>query len=368
MYDYLIVGAGLFGSVFAYEARAHGKKCLVIDRRAHIGGNCYTEQIEGINVHKYGAHIFHTSDKEVWRYINQFTEFNNYVNSPIAIYRDELYNLPFNMNTFSKMWGVKSPDEARRIIAEQILALGINQPTNLEEQALSLVGRDVYEKLIKGYTEKQWGRSCDKLPPFIIKRLPLRFTYDNNYFNDKYQGIPIGGYTSIFNRLLEDIDVSLNTDYKKFVGSSRIAKKIIYTGSPDEFFDYCYGALEYRSVDFKTELLFTDNYQGNAVVNYTDVSVPFTRIIEHKHFEFGTQPKTVISREYPIEWTAGIEPYYPINDEKNNKLYAKYSELANAQGNVVLGGRLGQYRYYDMDKVIRAALDLAAVEFGNISI
>lgn len=361
MYDYLIVGAGFFGAVFAREMTDHGKKCLVIDKRSHIGGNCYTEDIEGINVHKYGAHIFHTSDKEVWEYVNRYAELNNYVNSPVAVYGDELYNLPFNMNTFSRMWGIRTPQEAKAKIAEQISELNIGEPANLEEQALSLVGRDVYEKLVKGYTEKQWGRKCCDLPAFIIKRLPLRFTYDNNYFTDRYQGIPIGGYTSIFERLLDGIEVRLNTDYKS-VKNSIEAKKIVYSGCIDEFFDYSLGALEYRSIRLDTEILDSDNYQGNAVVNYTSADVPYTRIIEHKHFEFGQQPVTVISREYSAEWSIGTEPYYPLNDARNNDLYAQYAALAETRPDVIFGGRLGQYKYYDMDKVIRAALDTVKSE------
>ncbi|MBQ3590107.1 MAG: UDP-galactopyranose mutase [Clostridia bacterium] len=357
-YDYLIVGAGLFGAVFAYEATKRGKKCLVIDKRDHVGGNIYCESIEGINVHKYGAHIFHTSSKEIWEYVNQFAEFNNYINAPVAIYKDELYNLPFNMNTFSKMWGIKTPAQAKAKIAEQIAELGITEPKNLEEQALSLVGRDVYEKLIKGYTEKQWARDCKELPSFIIKRLPLRFTYDNNYFNDRYQGIPIGGYTPIIEKMLANSDVMLSTDYFEFVkDNADIAGKTVFTGQIDRYFDYKLGVLEYRSVRFETEVLDTDNYQGNAVVNYTEREVPFTRIIEHKHFEFGTQPKTVISREYSSEWTQGDEPYYPINNDKNNALYEQYKALADATPNVIFGGRLGQYKYYDMDKVIASALE-----------
>ncbi len=361
MYDYLIVGAGFFGAVFAREMTDHGKKCLVIDKRSHIGGNCYTEDIEGINVHKYGAHIFHTSDKEVWEYVNRYAELNNYVNSPVAVYGDELYNLPFNMNTFSRMWGIRTPQEAKAKIAEQISELNIGEPANLEEQALSLVGRDVYEKLVKGYTEKQWGRKCCDLPAFIIKRLPLRFTYDNNYFTDRYQGIPIGGYTSIFEQLLAGIEVRLNTDYKS-VKNSIEAKKIVYSGCIDEFFDYSLGALEYRSIRLDTEILDSDNYQGNAVVNYTSADVPYTRIIEHKHFEFGQQPVTVISREYSAEWSIGTEPYYPLNDARNNDLYAQYAALAETRPDVIFGGRLGQYKYYDMDKVIRAALDTVKSE------
>lgn len=361
MYDYLIVGAGFFGAVFAYEMKQQGKKCLVIDRRSHIGGNCYTAQIEGINVHKYGAHIFHTSDREIWDYVNQFAEFNNYINSPIAIYNDELYNLPFNMNTFAKMWGIKTPEEAKEIIKKQIEKLDISEPKNLEEQALALVGTDVYEKLVKGYTEKQWGRKCSELPAFIIKRLPLRFTFDNNYFNDRYQGIAIGGYTQIFEKLLDGTEVKLNTDYRER-SEKKIAKKTLYTGCIDEFFDYKFGALEYRSVRFETETLDKENYQGNAVVNYTSADVPYTRVIEHKHFEFGTQPKTVISCEYSAEWKPGIEPYYPINDEKNSSLFERYKALAQGNPDVIFGGRLGQYRYYDMDKVIRAALEAARKE------
>lgn len=361
MYDYLIVGAGFFGAVFAYEMKRQGKKCLVIDRRTHIGGNCYTEQIEGINVHKYGAHIFHTSDREIWDYINHFAEFNNYINSPVAIYNDELYNLPFNMNTFAKMWGIQTPEEAKEIIKKQIEKLVISEPKNLEEQALSLVGTDVYEKLVKGYTEKQWGRNCSELPAFIIKRLPLRFTFDNNYFNDRYQGIPIGGYTQIFEKLLDGTEVKLNTDYRE-MRDEKIAEKTLYTGCIDEFYDYRFGALEYRSVRLETEILDKENYQGNAVVNYTSADIPYTRVIEHKHFEFGTQPKTVISREYSAEWKRGIEPYYPINDEKNNMLFERYKALVQDRPDVIFGGRLGQYRYYDMDEVIRAALEAAKKE------
>lgn len=365
-FDYLIVGAGLFGSVFAYEATQRGKKCLVIDKRNHIAGNIYTENIEGINVHKYGAHIFHTSDKAIWEYVNRFADFNNYINSPIASYKDELYNLPFNMNTFSKMWGIKTPAEAKAIIAGQIANLNIGEPKNLEEQALKLVGTDVYEKLIKGYTQKQWGRPCTELPAFIIKRLPLRFTYDNNYFNDCYQGIAIGGYTQIIEKMLAGSDVKTDTDYFEFIKENPdIAEKTVFTGQIDEFFGYRYGALGYRSVRFENEILNTDNYQGNAVVNYTDKEVPYTRIIEHKHFEFGKQEKTVISREYSAEWQPGIEPYYPINDEANNALYEKYKTLAATRPDVIFGGRLGQYKYYDMDKVIAAALTAVDDEFGK---
>lgn len=357
-YDYLIVGAGLYGAVFARELTRRGKSCLVIDRRNHVAGNIYTEKMAGINVHKYGAHIFHTSDREVWEYVNQFAEFNNYVNSPLAVYRDELYNLPFNMNTFSKMWGIRTPKEARQMIERQVAELGITEPQNLEEQALSLVGTDVYTKLIKGYTEKQWGRDCRELPAFIIRRLPCRFTYDNNYFNDRWQGIPIGGYTQMVEKMLEGADVLLQTDYFDLIREqSEIAHTVVYTGCIDEFFGYRLGALKYRSVRFETEELPEENYQGNAVVNYTDREVPYTRVIEHKHFEFGKQPTTVISREYSAEWKPGLEPYYPVNDAENNALYAQYQQLAAQQENVIFGGRLGQYRYYDMDKVIRAAMD-----------
>lgn len=362
-YDYLVVGAGLFGSVFAYEAKKRGKTCLVIDKRPHIGGNVYCEEIEGINVHKYGAHIFHTSNKKIWEYVNQFAEFNNYINSPVAVYKDELYNLPFNMNTFSKMWNIRTPQEAKDIIAAQIRELHIKEPKNLEEQALSLAGRDVYEKLVKGYTEKQWGRDCTELPAFIIKRLPLRFTYDNNYFNDRFQGIPMGGYTKIIEKMLDGIDVRVNTDYFEFIKENpSVADKILFTGMIDEFYDYKLGALEYRSVRFETEVLDCDNYQGNAVVNYTEREVPYTRIIEHKHFEFGTQEKTVISREYSSEWKVGMEPYYPVNNDQNNQLFEEYKKLAAKEENVIFGGRLGNYQYYDMDKVIEAALDLVEKE------
>ncbi|MCI5844156.1 MAG: UDP-galactopyranose mutase [Oscillospiraceae bacterium] len=364
-YDYLIVGAGLFGAVFAYEAMKRGKTCLVIERRDHIAGNIYCETIEDIHVHKYGAHIFHTSNQEVWNYINQFAEFNNYINSPIAVYKDELYNLPFNMNTFSKMWNIRTPQEAKERIAQQIEALNITEPKNLEEQALSLVGTDVYEKLIKGYTEKQWGRNCTDLPSFIIKRLPLRFTYDNNYFNDRYQGIPIGGYTPIVEKMLQGADILTETDYFDFIRENpNIAEKTVFTGQIDAFFDYKLGVLEYRSVRFETEVLDCDNYQGNAVVNYTEREVPYTRIIEHKHFEFGKQPKTVISREYSSEWKKGDEPYYPVNNARNDAMYLEYKKLADTVPNVIFGGRLGQYKYYDMDKVIAAALEAVQAEFG----
>lgn len=340
-YDYLIVGAGLFGAVFAYEATKKGKKCLVIDKRDHIAGNIYTKETENINVHQYGAHIFHTSDRKIWDYVNSFADFNNYINSPVAVYKDELYNLPFNMNTFSKMWNIKTPSEAKAIIEKQIEELNITEPQNLEEQALSLVGTDVYEKLIKGYTEKQWGRDCKELPAFIIKRLPLRFTYDNNYFNDRYQGIPIGGYTKIVEKMLEGSDVLLDTDYFEFIKDNEgIADKVLFTGMIDEYYDFCYGHLEYRTVRFETEVIDCDNYQGNAVVNYTDREVPYTRIIEHKHFEFGKQEKTIISREYSTEWEPGMEPYYPVNNERNNDLFEKYKALADKEEKVIFGGRL----------------------------
>ena len=362
-YDYVIVGAGLYGAVFAREVVKKGKKVLVIDKRPNIAGNVYTEQIEGIHVHKYGAHIFHTSDKKIWEYVNQFAEFNNYINSPVARYKNELYNLPFNMNTFSKMWNIATPQEAKDIIASQIADLNITEPKNLEEQALSLVGKDVYEKLIKGYTEKQWGRDCKDLPSFIIKRLPLRFIYDNNYFNDRYQGIPIGGYTKIVEKMLDGIEVRLNTNYldnrEEF---DAMADKIVYTGMIDQFYDYKLGVLEYRSVRFETEELPMENYQGNAVVNYTEREVPYTRIIEHKHFEFGKQPTTIISREYSSEWKKGDEPYYPVNNDKNNALYQQYKELADKEHKVIFGGRLGGYKYYDMDKVIAAALEMCEKE------
>ncbi len=362
-YDYLVVGAGLFGSVFAYEAKKRGKTCLVIDKRDHIGGNVYCEEIEGINVHKYGAHIFHTSNKEIWEYVNQFAEFNNYINSPVAVYKDELYNLPFNMNTFSKMWNIRTPQEAKDIIEKQIEELHIEEPKNLEEQALSLAGRDVYEKLVKGYTEKQWGRDCTELPAFIIKRLPLRFTYDNNYFNDRFQGIPMGGYTRIIEKMLDGVEVKTGTDYFEFIKENpEVADKILFTGMIDEFFGYKLGALEYRSVRFETEVLDCDNYQGNAVINYTEREVPYTRIIEHKHFEFGQQEKTVISREYSSEWKVGMEPYYPVNNEQNNARFEEYKKLAEKEDQVIFGGRLGNYQYYDMDKVIEAALELVKKE------
>ncbi len=362
-YDYLIVGAGLFGSVFAQQAVERGKRCLVIDRRSHIGGNVHCEEVEGIQVHKYGAHIFHTADEGVWAYVNRFAQFNHYINSPIAIYKDELYNLPFNMNTFSKLWGIRTPAEAQAEIQRQIASLDIGEPQNLEEQALKLVGRDVYEKLVKGYTEKQWGRACRDLPAFIIRRLPLRFTYDNNYFTDPHQGIPLEGYDAMVEKMLQGSDLMLGTDYFQFIRiNPGIANKTVFTGMIDEFFDYRLGPLEYRTVTFETQTLDCPNWQGNAVVNYTDREVPYTRIIEHKHFVFGNQEKTVISKEYPAEWKPGIEPYYPVNDAKNQSLYEAYCMLGRARTDVIFGGRLGGYRYYDMDKVIRAALDAAASE------
>ena len=357
-YDYLIVGSGLFGSVFAHEMNKIGKKCLIIEKRSTIGGNIYTQNIENINVHKYGAHIFHTNDEEVWTYINQFTKFNRFTNSPVVNYKGKLYNLPFNMNTFSKMWNIRTPQEAKEIIEKQRKETGITDPQNLEEQALFLGGRDIYEKLIKGYTEKQWGRKCTELPAFIIKRLPFRFVYDNNYFNDRYQGIPVGGYTAIVEKMLEGTEVRTGIDFFEFRKENpEIAEKIIFTGMIDEYFGYQLGALEYRSVRFETEVLDCENYQGNAVVNYTEREVPYTRIIEHKHFEFGKQEKTVISREYSSEWSVGMEPYYPVNDEKNNALFEEYKKLAEKEENVIFGGRLGDYKYYDMDKVVAAALD-----------
>lgn len=369
-YQYLVVGAGLYGAVFAHEMEKRGKDCLVIEKRDHIAGNIYTKEVNGIQVHEYGAHIFHTSDKEVWNYVNQFAEFNHYINCPVARHKDELYNLPFNMNTFAKMWNIKTPKEAREHIDAQIADLHITEPKNLEEQALSLVGRDIYEKLVKGYTEKQWGRDCKELPSFIIKRLPVRFVFDNNYFNDPYQGIPKGGYTQIVEKLLEGIPVKLGTDYETFcqrntdggfisMDGEDTFEKVLYTGMIDQFYEYCYGELAYRSLRFETEYLEDeDNYQGNAVVNYTEREVPYTRIIEHKHFEFGTQKGTVITREYPKEWSRGDEPYYPVNDKHNSELYEKYAQRAAQEKNVLFGGRLGQYKYYDMDKVVRAALTM----------
>ena len=372
-YDYLIAGAGLFGAVFAHEMHKQGRKVLVVEKRDHIAGNIYTEKVMGINVHRYGAHIFHTSDEEVWNYVNQYARFNHYVNSPVAVYRDELYNLPFNMNTFSRMWNIKTPKEAKEIIAKQTGEFAGITPQNLEEQALQLAGRDVYEKLVKGYTEKQWGRDCKDLPAFIIRRLPLRFTYDNNYFNDRFQGIPEGGYTQIVEKLLEDIPVLTGVSLQEYqtANAARTADeqdswdRLLYTGMIDEYYHYRLGTLEYRSLRFETEELpEEDNYQGNAVVNYTEREVPYTRIIEHKHFEFGTQPKTVISREYSAEWKPGDEPYYPVNDEKNGALYAEYKKLADAEPGVIFGGRLGEYKYYDMDKVIEAALDVVSRELA----
>lgn len=364
MYDYLIVGAGFFGAVFAHEAQKQGKRCLVVERRGHIGGNCYTADVESIHVHRYGAHIFHTSDQQVWTYINQFCTFNNYVNSPIANYRGEIYNMPFNMNTFSRLWNISTPAEAKAIIDAQ-RADAPAQPQNLEEQAISLVGRDIYEKLVKGYTEKQWGRPCTQLPAFIIRRLPVRLRYDNNYFNDRYQGIPEGGYTPIFEKLLDGIDVRLNCDYFDHRDELRAqCRKVVFTGPIDRYFDYCYGPLQFRSLRFESEVLDMENYQGNAVVNYTDRETPYTRVIEHKHFEFGTQPKTVITREYPMDWHPGDEPYYTVNDEENNQLYQRYAALAEREPDVLFGGRLGEYKYYDMDKVIASALGFAARELN----
>ena len=373
-YDYLIAGAGLFGAVFAHEMHKQGRKVLVVEKRDHIAGNIYTEKVMGINVHRYGAHIFHTSDEEVWNYVNQYARFNHYVNSPVAVYRDELYNLPFNMNTFSRMWNIKTPKEAKEIIAKQTGEFAGITPQNLEEQALQLAGRDVYEKLVKGYTENQWGRDCKDLPAFIIRRLPLRFTYDNNYFNDRFQGIPEGGYTQIVEKLLEDIPVLTGVSLQEYqtANAARTADeqdswdRLLYTGMIDEYYHYRLGTLEYRSLRFETEELpEEDNYQGNAVVNYTEREVPYTRIIEHKHFEFQTGEGTVITREYPATWKKGDEPYYPINDEKNGALYAQYAELAKKEANVLFGGRLGQYKYYDMDKVIRSALDMVKEELAR---
>ena len=369
MYDYLIVGSGLFGAIFAYEAKKKGKNVLVIDKRSNVGGNIYTENIDGINVHKYGAHIFHTSNKKIWEYINQFAEFNRYTNSPVARYKNELYNMPFNMNTFNKLWGVITPEEAKQKIEEEKKEAGIVEPQNLEEQAISLVGKTIYEKLVKGYTEKQWGKRATELPSFIIKRLPVRFIYDNNYFNDVYQGIPIGGYTQIIEKMLDGIEVKLNCDYFEHKEElENIAEKIIFTGPIDKYYDYRFGELEYRSLRFETEELEVENYQGNAVVNYTEYEIPYTSIIEHKHFEYGpslgkiaegqVSKKTIITREYPDKWVQGKEPYYTMNDEKNSTLYAKYKELADKDTKVVFGGRLGQYKYFDMDKVIESALKL----------
>ena len=372
-FDYLVVGAGLFGSVFSHEMKRNGKTCIVIDKRDHVAGNIYTSVKRGISVHEYGAHIFHTSNRARWDYMNEFAEFNHFVNSPMAVFRDEIYNLPFNMNTFCRLWSVKTPEEAKAVIREQIAQLAIGEPQNLEEQALSLVGRDVYEKLIKGYTEKQWGRECRALPAFIIKRVPLRFTYDNNYFTDRYQGIPVGGYTAIIEKMLDGTPVWLNTEYRDFVERQNEAArrgeefisydKVLYTGMIDEYFDFCAGNLEYRSLRFeKEDMPDIENYQGNAVINYTEREIPYTRIIEHKHFEFGKGEGTVITREYPAKWSVGDEPYYPVNDERNNQLFAKYQKMAQKEKHVLFGGRLGQYRYYDMDKVIEAALEMAKEE------
>lgn len=357
LYDYLIVGAGLYGSVFAHEMTKKGKRCLVIEKRNHIGGNVYTKVQSDIHVHVYGAHIFHTNQKETWQYLNQFAELNQYINSPMANYKGKLYNLPFNMNTFYQMWGKSQPSEVEAIIREQCAEIQ-GEPQNLEEQAIRLVGRDVYEKLIKGYTEKQWGRSCTELPSFIIKRIPVRYTYDNNYFNDRYQGIPIGGYTAIIEKMLEGSQIMLNTDYLSDPEKwNRIAKKVVYTGPIDAFYQYCFGALEYRSVRFETQELDIPNYQGNAVVNYTDNETPFTRIIEHKHFEYGNQPHTIISREYSEEWQLDKEPYYPINDARNQAIYERYKDLSEAEPHVIFGGRLADYKYYNMDQVIESALE-----------
>lgn len=367
MYDYLVVGTGLFGSTFAYEAAKRGKRVKIIDKREHIAGNIYTEKVEDIHVHKYGAHIFHTNDKEIWDYVNQFAEFNRYTNTPIANYKGEIYNLPFNMNTFNKLWGVITPEEAKAKIEEQKAVINIEKPSNLEEQAISLIGTDIYEKLIKGYTEKQWGRKATELPSFIIKRLPVRFTYDNNYFNDKYQGIPNGGYTQIVEKMLDSelIDVELGIDF--FEKKEQYLKdypKIVYTGMIDQFFDYKFGTLEYRSLHFENIMLDQENYQGNAVVNYTDAETPFTRIIEHKHFEYGKQSKTIITKEYPKSWNKGDEPYYPMNDKENNNIFKKYHQLADDTPNVIFGGRLGMYKYYDMHQVIGAALSVVSKEFS----
>ncbi len=364
-YDYLIVGSGLFGATFACEAKKRGKKCLVIDKRNHKGGNIYCENTEGINVHKYGPHIFHTNDKEIWDYVNSFVEFNRFTYSPVANYKGKLYNLPFNMNTFYQLWGCATPDEAKHIIAKQVKDSGITDPKNLEEQAISLVGKDIYEKLIKGYTEKQWGRKAVDLPNFIIKRLPVRFTFDNNYFNDKYQGIPIGGYNKLIDGLLDGIDIALNVDFfKEFERFKFLASKIVYTGKIDEFYGYKFGHLSYRSLKFEHEILETENYQGLAAVNYTDFEVPYTRIVEHKHFEFGKQEKTIITKEYPIEWTTDQEPYYPINDDQNEALAKQYKDLAAKEKEVIFGGRLAEYKYYDMHQIIGAALKTIKTEFN----
>lgn len=365
MYDYLVVGSGLFGAVFAHEVRKNGKSVLMLERRNHVGGNIYCEELDGINIHKYGAHIFHTSYKDVWEYVNQFVEFNNYVNSPVANYKGELYNLPFNMNTFSKLWGVVTPQEAANRIAKQRTVIQ-GTPQNLEEQAISLVGTDIYTKLIKGYTEKQWGCSCTELPDFIIKRLPVRYTFDNNYFNDKYQGIPIGGYNKLIDALLEGIEVRLGIDYNDNPAEySKLATKVVYTGPIDAYFAYSLGRLEYRGLRFETERLEELNHQGVAVMNYTQREIPYTRIIEHKHFEFGTQPVTYITKEYPADWQSGEEAYYPVNNDKNQQLYQKYAALAAQESNVIFGGRLAEYKYYDMDDVIKSALVCVNKEFYN---
>lgn len=362
-YDYLIVGAGLFGAVFAQQATQAGKTVLVIDKRSHLGGNVYTEEVEGIQVHRYGAHIFHTSDRKIWEYVQQFATFNRYTNSPVARYKDEVYNLPFNMNTFYQMWGVKTPKEAKDKLESQIREAAVCEPKNLEEQALSLVGKDIYEKLIRGYTEKQWGKRARELPSFIIRRLPVRYTYDNNYFNDSYQGIPVGGYTRMVERMLEGVEIRLDTDYfQEREELDKLADRVVFTGMIDAYYGECYGKLDYRSLRFETEVMDTPNYQGNAVVNYTEYEIPYTRIIEHKHFEFGTQPKTVITKEYPAAWTGKEEPYYPINDDRNNRLYERYKALADQEERVIFGGRLGMYRYYDMHQVIAEALESARKE------
>ncbi|MFD2967735.1 UDP-galactopyranose mutase [Sphingobacterium bambusae] len=365
-YDYLLVGAGLFNAIFANEAAKLGKKCLVVEKREHIGGNLYCENIEGINVHKYGAHIFHTSNKGIWQYMNELCEFNNYINSPLANYKNKLFNLPFNMNTFSRLWGLNTPEEAKQKIEQQ--RLKIENPKNFEEQALSLVGTDIYKMLIKGYTEKQWGLDARLLPAFIIKRIPIRFTYNNNYFNDTYQGIPKGGYNSIFEKCFKDCDIRLNVDFMENKDLMKLASKTIFTGMIDQYYAYCYGQLEYRSLNFEHEILSTDNFQGNAVINFTEREIPYTRILEHKHFEFGTQPKTVITKEFSIEWRVGLEPYYPINTAVNQKRFAQYEKLAKKEQNLYFGGRLGEYKYYDMDKTVEAALQLFKEMNGEVKL
>jgi len=362
-YDYILAGSGLYAGIWAYEARKRGKKCLVVEKRSHIGGNIYCEEVEGIHVHRYGAHIFHTSDRKVWNYVNKLAEFNRYTNSPVANYKGEIYNMPFNMNTFSKMWGISTPAEAKAIIEEQRQSV-TGEPQNLEEQAISLVGTDIYQKLVKGYTEKQWGRDCKDLPAFIIKRLPVRFIYDNNYFNDLYQGIPIGGYNVIIDKLFEGCDMETGVDYLEHKEHyDALGETVVYTGTIDAYYGYQYGKLEYRSLRFESEILAEENYQGVAVVNYTDRETPYTRVIEHKHFEFGTQPKTVVTKEYPADWQEGMEAYYPLNDEKNQALYRQYADLAAQEGSVIFGGRLAEYKYYDMDKVIASALQRTEQEF-----